>query len=69
MIEELCLLLKVFYELTKPLSGEKYSTLVDVFPLLRMVKAILSNRNLFIGDYVEGPLSAKDKMIRETHKD
>jgi len=64
-MEGLCILLKPFYELTKILSGEKYSTLVVAFPLLRMVKSILSNRNIFIGQGEDIHMKKQIQIFRE----
>ena len=67
-MEGLCVLLKPFYELTKVLSGEKYSTLVVAFPLLRMVKSILSNRNMFIGDSDNVHMKKQINVFREKYE-
>ena len=64
-IEGLCILLKPFYELTKVLSGEKNSTLVVAIPLLRMVKSILSNRNMFIAQMKNQIQIFRDKYEEE----
>jgi len=58
-------LLKPFYELTKVLSGEKNSTLVVAIPLLRMVKSILSNRNMFIAQMKNQIQIFRDKYEEE----
>jgi len=68
-MEGLYILLKPFYELTKILSGEKYSTLVVAFPLLRMMTSILSNRNTFIGQSEDVHMKKQIQIFREKYEE
>ena len=62
-MEGLCILLKPFYELTKILSGE------NILLSLRMVKSILSNRNMFIGQGEDIHMKKQIQIFREKYEE
>ena len=56
LIQGLCHLMRIFDKATKVLSGEEYSTFVAALPVLRKVKAFVSDEQMFIVD-LESALS------------
>ena len=61
--------IETFLWIDKDIKWRKYSTLVVAFPLLRMVKSILSNRNMFIGQGEDIHMKKQIQIFREKYEE
>jgi hypothetical protein len=68
LLSGLCIILKLFKNVTENLSGEKYSTFSHALPLLRILKNFLFDQELFHEDVIRQKLSHAE-LLPYTNED